>query len=86
MGAESEDRFHRGDINLLHSAAYKAINFHKFIADTHRREEYARDYTRVMEKLNKKWKEKELARPFVPTTFPDKIRLNENFTYKKGGS
>lgn len=86
IGAESGDRYHREGVDLLHSAAYQAIEFHKSIADIHRGEEYARDYTRVMEKLNKKWKEKELARPSLPTTFPDEIRANENLTYKKGGS
>lgn len=86
MGAGSGDRSNRGGVDLLHSAAYQAIDFHKSIADIHRGEEYARDYIRVMEKLNKKWKEKELARHSLPTTFPDEIRANENLTYKKGGS
>lgn len=81
--AKSGNRFRRGGVDLLHSAAYEAIDFHKSIADTHRGEEYARDYTRVMEKLNKKWEEKELARPSLPTTFPDEIRPNEILVTKK---
>ena len=84
--AQSGDRFCRGSVDLLHSVAYEAIDFYKSIANAHRREEYACDYTRVMEKLNKKWKEKELAQPSIPTTFPDKIWPNENPVYKKGGS
>ena len=73
-------------MDLLHSAAYEAIDFHKSINDAHRGEEHARDYMRVMEKLNKKWKEKELVRPSILTTFPDEIRPNKNLIYKKGGS
>lgn len=83
---KSGDRFCRGGVDFLYSAAYEAIDFHKSIANTHRVEEYARDYTRVMEKLNKKSKAKELARPSLPTTFPAKVWPNENLVYKKGGS
>lgn len=50
---KSGDRFCRGGVDFLYSAAYEAIDFHKSIANTHRVEEYARDYIRVMEKLNK---------------------------------
>lgn len=39
-----------------------------------------------MEKLNKKWKEKELARASLPTTFSDEIQPNKNLTYKRGGN
>lgn len=80
------NRFRRNGLDLLHSAAYEAIDFHKSIKDAHRGEEYARDYARVTEKFNRKWKEKELTRAFLPTTFPDEIRPKENLTYKKGGS
>lgn len=50
----SEDRFTRGGVDLLHSTAFSSLDFHKFIQDSHRAEEYARDYSRMMEKLNKK--------------------------------
>lgn len=45
IGVESGDRLRRRGIDLLHSATYEAIDFHKSIADTHRGEEYARNYT-----------------------------------------
>lgn len=84
--AQSGDRFCRGGVDLLHSAAYDVIDFHKSIANAHRKEEYTYDYTQVMEKLNKKWKEKELARLSIPTTFPDKIRPNKNLIFEKNGN
>ncbi len=36
--AKSVDGFCRGDVDLVYSAAYEAIYFHKSIADTHRGE------------------------------------------------
>ena len=51
IAAQSGDRFCRGGIDLLYSAAYEAINFYQLIANAYRGEEYTRDYTRVMKKL-----------------------------------
>ena len=69
----SGDRFTRDGVDLLHSTALSSLDFYKSIQDSHRAEEYARDYSRMMEKLNKKWQEKEMARPMVPTTFSEPI-------------
>ena len=69
----SGDRFTRDGVDLLHSTALSSLDFHKSIQNSHRAEEYARDYSRMMEKLNKKWQEKEMARPMVPTTFSEPI-------------
>ncbi len=69
----SEDRFTRGGVDLLHSTTFSSFDFHKSIQDSHCAEEYARDYSRMMENPNKKWQEKELARPMVPTTFSEPI-------------
>lgn len=69
----SGDRFTRGGVDLLHSTALSSLDFLKSIQDSHRAEEYARDYSRMMEKLYKKWQGKELARPMVPTTFSEPI-------------
>ena len=84
--AQSSDMFCKKGVDLLDSAAYDVIDFHKSIANAHWKEEYTYDYTQVMEKLNKKWKKKELAWLSIPTTFPDKIRPNENLIFEKGGS
>lgn len=86
ISSETGDWFCRSGLDLLHSAAYEAIDFHKSIEDAHRGEEYARDYARVMKKFNKKWEQKELARSFLSTTFPDEIQPQKNLTYKKEGS
>lgn len=51
---EQGDRFCKRGANLLSLAAYKAIDFHKSIADAHRGEEYTHDYAKVTEKFNKK--------------------------------
>lgn len=69
----SGDRFQRDGTDLLQSTTIQSLDFHKSISDAHRAEEYARDYLRVMEKLNKKWQEKEFAHPSVPTTFLDPL-------------
>ena len=52
----------------------------------HRREGYAREFAKFTAIFNKKWQDKELARPLIPTTFPDEIRPKENLMYKKSGS
>lgn len=83
MKAEFSDRFCEKSINLLYSAAYKTIDFHKSITNTPRREKYAHNYIWVIKKLNKKWKKNELARPSVPTTFFNKIRSNKNLIFYK---
>lgn len=51
----SGDRFTRRGVDLLHSTALSSLDFHKSIQDSHRAEEYTCDYSRMMEKLNKKW-------------------------------
>lgn len=48
MKAEFQEKFCKKGINLLHSTAYKAIDFYKFIANTHKREEYAHNFTQVI--------------------------------------
>lgn len=80
----SGDRFQRDGANPLQSTAIQSLNFHKSISDAHRAEEYACDYSRVMEKLNKKWQEKEFARPSMPATFLDPLPTgNTKSTMKK---
>ena len=84
--AKPGNRYQRRGADLLLSIAHDALDFHKSIADAHRTEEYARDCTRIMGKLNKQWEKKELARSYIPTTFPDEIRPKDNLVWKKGGS
>lgn len=84
QSSHSGDRFQQDGADLLQSTALQSLDFHKSISDAHRTEEYARDYSRVMEKLNKKWQEKEFARPSVPTTFLDPLPTgNTKSTMKK---
>ncbi len=47
------DRFQGDSADLLQSTALQSLDFHKSIFDAHCAEEYARDYSQVMEKLNK---------------------------------
>lgn len=63
------DRFERGGIDLLEYTAHQSLDFHKTIQDSHRAEEYAQDYSRLMGKLNNKWQEKELARLSIEHNF-----------------
>lgn len=79
------DRFERGGIDLLEYRAHQSLDFHKTIQDSHCAEEYARDYSRLMGKLKKKWQEKELARPSIPTAFPDPLPSSHSDPkFKKG--
>lgn len=73
----SGDRFTRDGVDLLHSTPINSLDFHKSIQDSHRGKEYARDYSWMMEKLNKKWQEKEMAGPMVPTTFSEPISIGK---------
>ena len=86
VGDKSGDKFRRGGVDLLHAAAHQSIDFHKSIENTHRGEEFARGFAEMTAKYTKKWQEKEQARSFIPTTFPDEIRPKDNLKYKKGGS
>ena len=83
----SGDRFERGGIDLLEYTAHQSLDFHKKIQDSHRAEEYARDYSCLMGKLNKKWQEKELARLLISITFPDPLpssHSDRKFKKEKG--
>ena len=80
----SGDRFQRDGADLLQSTTMQSLDFHKSISDVHSGEEYARDHSQVMEKLNKKWQEKEFAHPSVPITFLDPLPTgNTKSTMKK---
>lgn len=76
----SGDRFKRGGVDLLHSTALSSLDFHKSIQDSHCAKRCARDYSRMMEKPNKKWQEKEKA---VPTTFSEPIFTGNTKTSMK---
>lgn len=81
----SGDRFTRSGLDLLEHTAHQSLDFHKSIQDSHRAEEYARDYSRIMAKLNKKWQDKELVRPSIPTSFPDPLPSEQSDAkFKKG--
>ncbi len=72
-------------LDLLEYTVYQSLDFHKTIQDSHRAEEYARDYSPIMAKLNKKWQEKEPARPSIPTSFPDPLPSGHSHPrFKKG--
>ena len=81
----SGDGFTRSGLDLLQHTAHQSLDFHKTIQDSHQAGEYARDYSRIMAKLNKKWQDKELARPFIPTSFSDPLPSNRSDPrFKKG--
>ena len=69
----TEDRLRRGGDYLLHAAAHQSIDFRKSIENVHRREGYAREFAKLTAIFNKKWQDKELGRPLIPTTFSDEI-------------
>lgn len=80
----SGNQFQRDGIDLFQSTALQSLDFHKSISDAHRIEEYARNYSRVIKNLNKKWQDKEFARPSVLITFLDPLPTgNFKSTMKK---
>lgn len=81
----SGDRFTRSGLDWLEHTAHQSLDFHKTTQDSHRAEEYARDYSRIIAKLNKKWQGKELARPLIPTTFPDPLPSDHSDPRFKNG-
>lgn len=56
----NRNRFIHGSVDLLHFIALRLLDFHKSIRDFHHAKEYTRDYSQMIEKINKKWQEKEL--------------------------
>ena len=81
----SGDRFTRSGPDLLEHTAHQFLDFRKTIQDSHRAEEYARDYSRIMAKLNKKWQDKELTRLFIPTSSPGSLPSDHSDPrFKKG--
>lgn len=80
----SGDRFTCEGVDLLHSTALSSLDFHKSIQDSHYVVEYPYDYLRMIEKLNKKWQDKEMARLAVLITFLEPISTrNTKVTMKK---
>ena len=70
---------------MLEYTAHQSLDFHKTIQDSHRAEEYACNYSRIMAKLNKKWQDKELARPLIPTSFSNPLPSEHSDPrFKKG--
>ena len=80
------DRYRRGGVDMMQSAAFESMDLHKSMENSHRDEEYARAYVANSAKFNQQWLERESARSLIPTTFPDEIRPKENLRWKKGGS
>ena len=80
------DRYRRGGVDMMQSAAFESTDLHKSMENSHRDEEYARAYVANSAKFNQQWLERESARSLIPTTFPDEIRPKENLRWKKGGS
>lgn len=66
----------------MESAAIESIDMQKSISDAFDAENYAREYQKLTDKFNRKWKQKELAKKNVPSTFPDPISPSKNLRYK----
>ena len=78
------DLFQRDSADLFQSTLLQSLDFHKSISDTYRIEEYACDYLRVIERLDKTLQEKKFAPLSVPTMFLDPLPTsNTKSTMKK---
>ena len=80
------DRYRRGGVDMMQSAAFESMDLHKSMENSHRDEEYARAYVANSAKFNQKWLKRESARSLISTTFPDEIPPKENLRWKNGGS
>ena len=77
-------RYDRRGLDLMEAGAFDAYELHKKIPESHRAEEYARDITKAIQKVNHAYNNK--PEVTLPQSFAVARKDKANLTYKKGGS
>lgn len=78
------DRYRGRGASLFESAVLRVVDQQKRIESADLSEEYARQLENVLNRFERKWKEKEQVKMSLPTTFPGPISPKEEFTFKGG--
>ena len=65
---------------------HDAIVFHKTLANFQKAEEFAKEFSFLVEKFTSKWKKRESTQNRIPTTFANEQFAKKSLTYKKRGS
>ncbi len=65
----TQSRYDRRGLNMLEAEAFSAYEFHKKIPDSHRAEEYTREVTKAIRKVNKAYSQKFNEKAALPQSF-----------------
>lgn len=71
---------------MLEEGAYSAYQFHGDISQGHRAEEYAREMTKAMKRVDRMFEQKYQEGSMLPSSFAVAKKNDENLTFKKNGS
>ncbi len=71
---------------MLEAEAFSTYEFHKKILDSHRAEEYTREVTKAIRKVNKAYSQKFNEKAALPQFFTVTKKNDEGLQYKKNGS
>ncbi len=82
----TQSRYDRRGLNMLEAEAFSAYEFHKKIPDSHRAEEYTREVTKAIRKVNKAYSQKFNEKAALPQSFTVAKKNDEGLQYKKNGS
>ena len=82
----SATRYNRRGQDLLEAGAFSAYEFHKKIPEAYRAEEYTREVTKAIQKVNKAYGQKYDEKASLPQSFTVAKKNDESLKYKKNGS
>ena len=84
--APVQTRYNRRGLDMLEAGAFSAYEFHKKIPQGHRAEEYTREVTKAIQKVNKAYAHKYDKKTPLPQLFTVAKKDDVGLKYKKNGS
>ncbi len=82
----AQPKYGRRGMDLLEAGAFSAYEFHKKIPEAHRAEEYTKELTKAISKVNRAYKQKYNEKAALPQSFTVAKKDDEGLQYKKNGS
>ncbi len=82
----TQSRYDRRGMDLLEAGAFSAYEFHKKILEAHRAEEYTRELTKAISKVNRAYGQKYDEKAVLSQSFTVAKKDDEGLQYKKNGS
>ncbi|KAF6233533.1 hypothetical protein HO173_008264 [Letharia columbiana] len=82
----TQSRYDRRGLDLLEAGAFSAYEFHKKIPEGHRAEEYTREVTKAIQRVNRVYGQKYNEKAALPQSFSVAKKDDEGLQYKKNGS